>query len=83
MEQERRSQRSEDHEIHPSGEEDLLEVEDEPQLVGLNPGGKLESQIHIALRSGSVKGSRPEKDQEPDFLPPAITLENLRVVQCL
>jgi hypothetical protein len=71
MEQERRSQRSEDHEIHPARGENLLEVEDEPELVGPRSDGKLDSQVHIALRPGPVEGPRPEKDQGPDLLPPS------------
>lgn len=70
MEQEGRDQRSEDHEIHPAWSKDLLEVEDEPELVGPRSHRKLASQIRIALRPALIEGPRPEKDREPDLLVP-------------
>ncbi len=67
MEQERRSQRSEDHEIHPAQGENLLEVEDEPELVGPRSDGKLDSQVHIALRPALSRALDPKRTRGRTF----------------
>lgn len=51
VKQEGRGQRSEDHQVHPVWSEDSLEVEDEPELVGLSSLSHLKGQVYIALRS--------------------------------